>query len=218
MSALGSWREPEYVSRWASEDTLARVLDLPRRISTALVRDARVEVRHVIDLGSGEGPYLAEFLRAFPDARGTWVDVSAAMLPRAGAALADLGDRVTYVLAAAEELPDLGRADVVVSSRALHHLTPAALGRCYAEVCSLLNRGGWFFNLDHVGSIADWEERYRRIRDEFVGARRTPLERHREDEPLLPMAQHLELLEAGGFASVDVPWRTFYTALLAAWA
>jgi trans-aconitate methyltransferase len=216
MSALGSWQEPEYVSRWAADDVLARRLELPRRISTALVRDARVEVGHVIDLGSGEGPYLAEFLRAFPDARGTWVDVSKAMFPRAREALVDLGDRVTYVLASAEELPDLGPTEVVVSSRALHHLTPEALSRCYADVRSLLNRGGWFFNLDHGGSGADWEERYRRIRDEFVGARRTPLERHREDEPLLPLRRHLELLEAGGFAAVDVPWRTFYTALLAA--
>jgi SAM-dependent methyltransferase len=215
-NAQGSWQEADYVSRWAADDVLARMLELPRRIATALVRDGGGEVRHVIDLGSGEGPFLAEFLHAFPEARGTWVDSSEAMLPRAQEALAGLGDRVTYVIAAAEELPDLGAADAVVSSRALHHLAPDALLRCYAHVRSLLSGGGWFFNLDHVGSDGDWESRYRRVRDEFTGARRTPLERHREDEPLLSMARHLELLEAAGFEALDVPWRTFYTALLAA--
>lgn len=213
---LGSWQSAAYVGRWADEDVLARVLELPRRISLELVRDAGTPVSHVLDLGAGEGPYLADALRTFPDARGTWLDVSEPMRERARRALADLGDRVTFVVAPAEELAAAGieRADLVVSSRALHHLAPDALARCYRDVRALLAGGGWFFNLDHVGSEGDWEHRYRRIRPVFTGSRRHPLPPHREDEPLHPVSEHLRRLEDAGF-DADVPWRFLYTALLA---
>jgi SAM-dependent methyltransferase len=130
----------------------------------------------------------------------------------------EFGDRIEFVVARAEELAGAGveQADLVVSSRALHHLTPADLARVYREVCDLIAPGGFFFNLDHVGSRGGWEARYRRIRDEFTGARRRPLQPHREDEPLQPVEDHVRYLEEAGFESVDVPWRMLYTALLGA--
>jgi tRNA (cmo5U34)-methyltransferase len=215
---IGSWQSADYVGRWAGEDVVARLLETPRRISISLLEDAGLDVRHVVDLGSGEGPYLAEFLRAFEGARGTWFDTSEPMLGRAREALAEFGDRVTFVVAPAEELRSAGvePADVVVSSRALHHLKPDELARAYREVRALLSPGGWFFNLDHVGAPGDWEQRYRRIRDQFTGSRREALQPHREDEPLLPVVDHVRYLEQAGFAAVDVPWRMLYTALLAA--
>jgi tRNA (cmo5U34)-methyltransferase len=215
---IGSWQSADYVGRWADEDVLGRVLEIPRRISLALLADAGAEVRHVVDLGSGEGPYLADCLRAFPEARGTWLDSSEPMLERARETLAELGDRVTFVVAPAEKLGTarVEPADVVVSSRALHHLTPDDLARAYREVRVLLRPGGWFFNLDHVGSAGDWEQRFRRIREQFTGKRRRELQPHREDEPLQPVADHLRYLEQAGFAAVDVPWRLLYTALFAA--
>ena len=215
---IGSWQSADYVGRWADEDVLGRVLEIPRRISLALLADAGAEVQHVVDLGSGEGPYLAELLRTFEGARGTWLDSSEPMLERARETLAGLGGRVTFVVAPAEKLGTAGvePADVVVSSRALHHLTPVDLARAYREVRELLRPGGWFFNLDHVGAAGDWEQRYRRIREQFTGKRRRELQPHREDEPLQPVADHLRYLEQAGFAAVDVPWRLLYTALLAA--
>ncbi len=215
---LGSWQSAEYVGRWAGDDVLGRLLETPRRISIALVEEAQLDVRHVVDLGSGEGPYLADLLRAFDGARGTWLDSSEPMHERAQETLADFGGRVSFVVAPAEELgaTGLARADVVVSSRALHHLTPEELARAYRDVRALLNPGGWFFNLDHVGSADDWEQRYRRIRDQFTGKRRQSLQPHREDEPLHPVSEHLRWLEEAGFEAVDVPWRMLYTALLAA--
>jgi SAM-dependent methyltransferase len=215
---IGSWQSADYVGQWAGEDVVGRLLETPRRVSIALVRDAGIEVSHVVDLGSGEGPYLADLLHEFPDARGTWFDSSEPMLERARASLAEFGDRIAFVVAPAEELAGAGvePADVVVSSRALHHLTPADLARVYREVRELLAPDGFFFNLDHVGAEGDWEQRYRRIRDQFTGARRRRLEPHREDEPLQPVADHLRYLEQAGFDAVDVPWRMLYTALLAA--
>ena len=220
MSAgqIGSWQSAEYVGRWAGEDVIARLLEAPRRISISLLEDAGLDVRHVVDLGSGEGPYLADLLRAFAGARGTWFDSSEPMLERARETLAEFGDRVTFVVATAEELAAAGvePADVVVSSRALHHLSPEALARAYREVRELLHPGGWFFNLDHVGAAGDWEQRYRRIRPQFTGARKQKLKPHRHDYPLAPVEDHLAWAGAAGFMPVDVPWRTLYTALMAA--
>src|SRR5439155_12538113 len=220
MSAgqIGSWQSAEYVGRWAGEDVVAQLLETPRRISISLVEDAGLDVRHVVDLGSGEGPYLADLLRACDGARGTWLDSSEPMLERAREALAEFGDRVTFVVAPAEQLgaASLEPADVVITSRALHHLTPDELARTYRDVRELLTPGGWFFNLDHVGAAGDWEQRYRRIRDRFTGKRRQTLQPHREDEPLHPVSEHLRWLEQAGFAAVDVPWRMLYTALLVA--
>jgi SAM-dependent methyltransferase len=215
---IGSWQSAEYVGRWAGEDVVARLLETPRRISISLLEDSGLDARHVVDLGSGEGPYLSDVLRAFEGARGTWLDSSEPMLERPREALAEFGDRVTFVVAPAEELATAGveNADVVVSSRALHHLTPDELASAYRAVRELLAPGGWFFNLDHVGAGGDWEQRYRRIRDQFTGKRRQTLQPHREDEPLHPVSDHLSWLEAAGFAAVDVPWRMLYTALLAA--
>src|SRR5437763_555660 len=206
---IGSWQSPEYVGQWAGEDVVARLLETPRQVSIALVRDAGIEVSHVVDLGSGEGPYLADFLRTFEHARGTWFDSSEPMLERAREALAEFGDRVTFVIAPAEQLGAAGveRADVVVSSRALHHLIPDELARAYRDVHELLNPSGWFFNLDHVGAAGDWEQRYRRIRDQFTGKRREALQPHREDEPLQAVSDHVRYLEQAGFSAVDVPWR-----------
>ncbi len=214
---LGSWHSGRYVAAWVGEDVLADVLELPRRISVALVGTSGLDVEHVIDLGSGHGPYLELLLDAFPDARGTWVDSSGAMLPLARESLARFGDRVEYVLGDVEhELPGLAleRAQVVVSSRAIHHFSHEAIRTVYRTSYELLTDGGWFFNLDHFGAPPGWKARYRSVRDEITGPRRTPLEAHREPYPLTAPEVQLGWLREVGF-DADVPWRAFFSALLA---
>lgn len=215
---LGSWRSEEYVAEWIGDDVLADLLKLPRQISAALVGDSGLRVEHVLDLGSGGGPYLEVFLRAFPHARGTWVDSSEPMEPIARERLADLGDRVSYVLGDVEQLHtlELEPADVIVTSRMLHHFSPKSAQRFYRTVHELLTTGGFFFNLDHFGVPGDWEGRYRAIREQFTGPRKRKLKPHRHDYPLSRIRQHLEWIEAAGFEPPDVPWRTFFTALTAA--
>src|SRR4051812_41608598 len=115
---LGSWHSPEYVADWVGDDVIEDMLSLPRKISVALVVDAGISVSHVVDLGAGHGPYLDLFLRSFPEARGTWVDSSEAMEELAREKLADLGDRVSFVLADVERLDEveLEPAEVAISS------------------------------------------------------------------------------------------------------
>lgn len=215
---LGSWESPEYVGQWLDEDVIADLLVLPRRISLALVEDAGIDVTHVVDLGSGHGPYLAEFLDAFPQARGTWVDSSPPMEAEARRQLARFGDRVAYVLTDVQELAGagLGAASVVCSSRTLHHLSHEALAQLYRVVGRIVEPGGFVFNLDHVGAPAELEQAYRRIRGRFTGERKKELKPHRHDYPLARADDHAAWMEAAGFEHADVPWRMLYTALVAA--
>jgi tRNA (cmo5U34)-methyltransferase len=182
------------------------------------VRDAGVRVANVVDLGSGHAPYLELWLRSFEDARGTWVDSSEAMEEIARGRLAEFAGRVGFALADLERLEEveLGTADVIVTSRVLHHFSPASLSRFYERVYELLTPGGFFFNLDHVGAPGDWEQRYRRIRSQFTGARKQPLAPHRHDYPLPGADDHLRWAAAAGFAAPDVAWRMLYTALIVA--
>jgi SAM-dependent methyltransferase len=215
---LGSWHSADYVGAWLGEDVVADMLELPRRISLALVADAGIGVTHVIDLGSGHGPYLELFLDAYPNARGTWVDSSAPMEVAARERLSRFDGRVRYVLSDVQDLGDveLEPAAVVVSSRALHHLSHESLASLYRAMHDLVHAGGFVFNLDHVGAPGDLEQAYRRLRRQFAGERTRPLKPHREEYPLARTEQHAGWMAAAGFESPDVPWRTLYTALIAA--
>jgi SAM-dependent methyltransferase len=215
---LASWSSPEFAADWVRQDVLANMLALPRQISAALTVDAEVEVSHVIDLGSGPGAYLETFLDHFPAARGTWIDTSKKMEEVARDRLARFGDRVTYRLGDIERLDvhELDAAEVITTSRVVHHLSPEAIQELYGSVHDLVEPGGFFFNLDHYGSPEGWEPRYRRIRRQFTGPPKRDIPPHRHDFPFSPVPAHLEWLDRAGFRAPDVPWRTFYTALLAA--
>ncbi|REK85311.1 class I SAM-dependent methyltransferase [Streptomyces inhibens] len=82
-------------------------------------------VRRVLDIGSGPGVVTGLLARAFPDAEVVAVDATEPLLERtrARAARLKLGDRIHTHLA---ELPDgldaLGGADLIWSSKALHHV------------------------------------------------------------------------------------------------
>lgn len=214
---IQSWHSPEFAGQWSAEDVIAEMLELPRRMSVAIVEDAGLDVAHVIDLGAGQGPYLERFLQAFPAASGTWVDSSEAMLELARGQLAPYGDRVSFVVHDVEDLASaqIEPAQVVVSSRALHHFSPESLARVYRAVFELVTPGGFVFNLDHVGAPGDWEQVLRRVRGRFFGERTRRLKPHRQDYPLARADQHAGWAHDAGFTDADVPWRTFYTALIA---
>ncbi|MGW1378813.1 class I SAM-dependent methyltransferase [Streptomyces sp. NPDC002446] len=82
-------------------------------------------VRRVLDIGSGPGVVSTLLARAFPAAEVVAVDATEALLERARtrAGRLGLGDRVhTHLAEVPDGLDALGGADLIWSSRALHHV------------------------------------------------------------------------------------------------
>ncbi|MFE1171106.1 class I SAM-dependent methyltransferase [Streptomyces sp. NPDC058773] len=83
------------------------------------------DVRRVLDIGSGPGVVSCLLARTFPYAEVVAVDATEALLERARgrAARLGLGDRVhTHLAEVPEGLDALGGADLIWSSKALHHV------------------------------------------------------------------------------------------------
>jgi tRNA (cmo5U34)-methyltransferase len=213
----GSWADDGLVDRWIAGDSLASVLELPRRIAAALVRESAIDARRVVDVGAGTGAFLRVLLEEFVDADGIWVDASDAMLERAQTSLADLGKRVTFTLGDLREPEALPLAgDVVVSARAIHHFRPETVERFYRAAADALSPGGFLVDLDHFAMPGDWGTRYRAIRPSFVGGASGAGDSHSHDAPPQRLDDHLRWLRVAGFEEPDVPWRFFWTALIVA--
>lgn len=211
--AAAPWLDPGFSRRWASNDTLAGMLALPRSIAAATVAlDAR-DVRLVVDIASGPGDFLAVMLEKFPNARGLWTDVSGTMRELARERLARHADRVGFTLVDMTDLRAVpGDADVITTSRASHHLGRDGLFAFYAEAAAHLAPGGWLINLDHVGSHGAWDARLRAVRDLF---RPPPRERacHRHEHPFPSVGDHFGAFAAAGLTDSEMVWRAFGTCL-----
>lgn len=197
---------------------------------------------HVLDLACGPGSLADRVLRAFPRARVTAVDYDPVLLRLAGNVLAEYGDRATVVdtdLVRADWAEPLAgeRIDAVVSSTALHWLSPSQLLRVYTALADLLPPGAVFLNADHLrygpgnetlGALSErhdaevqrtafaagadtWDAWY-----ELAWAQpgMTPLAAEREQrfadrppQPLAPLHFHLSALRTAGFAEAGTVWQ-----------
>ncbi|MEU9115295.1 methyltransferase domain-containing protein [Streptomyces sp. NPDC048483] len=96
-----------------------------RELLTAAGGPGPDAVRRVLDIGSGPGVATCLLARAFPAAEVVAVDPTEALLERARdrAARLGLGDRVrTHVAEVPDGLDALDGADLIWSSKALHHI------------------------------------------------------------------------------------------------
>lgn len=107
----------------------------------------------VIDLGGGSGIFLEKVLARYSGARCYWIDYSEDFLKIAQERLARFDGQVAYVISpleAAWEPQVEGKADLVLSSSAIHHLTGDEKQVLYRRVFDVLKPGGWFFNIDEM--------------------------------------------------------------------
>lgn len=213
--STSEWLDQSFVAHWTAADTLGEFLATPRRMVATIVGADR-PVYLVIDIGSGPGDFLAIMLEAFPRARGVWSDVSPAMAERARDNLARFGDRVSFRTADMLDLAALpAPADLIVTSRASHHLDPASLAAFYADAAKHLAPGGWLANLDHVRSPGPWEQRLRAARRQLIPPAANPSP-HRHPNPLPTVTEHVTALAAAGLTDAEIPWRGLYTCLFLA--
>jgi SAM-dependent methyltransferase len=133
------------------DEALTELLDLDGEVlrdyldqATAwIAASAQPPVTRIVDLGAGTGTGTFALLRRFPDARVTAVDLDPRRLDRIQARARDLGlaHRVTVAAADLDQpFPDLGPADLVWASMALHHMADPA--RTLTQVFGLLRPGG----------------------------------------------------------------------------
>ena len=103
--------------------------------------------QRVLDLGTGDGRLLGLVRLARPGAAGVALDFSPTMLAAARERFA--ADPAVTVVAhnLDEPLPDLGVFEAVVSSVAIHHLSPERQRALYGEIFACLAPGGLFANL-----------------------------------------------------------------------
>lgn len=204
----------DYVEKVDQEDRRAEGL----KLLTRLVRRGTDEPLRILDVGTGQGLLAALFLDAFPAASAVGLDASEAMRQVAMQRMAAYGDRFEYMLGnfVEGELPaDLGEPfDVVVSSRAIHHVPSRDKQLLYAAIYRVLAPAGVFLNLD--GARPDDA-----LRDVYTAAGGRPARSHPDSERARETSHYfetldeqLEFLRTAGFRSVDCFWKSLDLVLI----
>lgn len=210
------WNDLRTATGWARSDTREGVLELPRRIAINLVRKELGEPGTVVDVGGGPGSFLSTFLTRFETTRGIWCDISEPMMALARERLAPYDDRVSFTLAGFEDTSKLPKGlDVIITSRALHHLPVEQVFRFYADAADRLTPTGWLINLDHVGLAEPWGDRLLDSYMDMVPAARTQ-PTHEHKYRFATVSEHFNALRAAGLGDADMPWRAFGMCLFMA--
>lgn len=214
-----TWSE-EVAAAWLAADNVAGMLELPRKIAASVI-SLSGGIERVLDIASGPGTFLKVFLDTFPHSRGIWQDGSDTMLREAKLHLANYSERVSWNIGNMAEIASSGiepGLDVVLTSRASHHMTPEELNSFYLDIATLIRPGGWLVNLDHVQMPAPWEDEFRTARNHVVKRNESadPNSGHKHDRKAPFLHHHLDSLRDAGFGQIVTGWQAFYTYLLIA--
>ncbi|MDT9594952.1 class I SAM-dependent methyltransferase [Nocardioides zeae] len=151
---LRRWDDQQAAYIAAREQRFAAMLDaLALQVEASTGSGFRV-----VDLACGPGSLTVRVLDRFPRARVVGIDLDPALLAVAHAGTATYGDRVAlldadvaddaWVEAASARLG--GRPHAVVSTTALHWLSPDELVRAYGTAHTALPTGGLLLDGDHL--------------------------------------------------------------------
>lgn len=157
-------------------------------------REGDKERRHIVELGSGTGNLTSRLPK---EASIICVDVSTQMLAQARAKMGD-ADTVSYIC---EDIltfahGDFPLVDTIVSTYALHHLTPTERARVFGAMSARLKPGGQFIIGDLM--FESGAARRQAISD-FRELGRADLAEDIEDEYFWTLEEDLPVLESLGF-------------------
>lgn len=216
------WKSDAMVADWVVRSgDRERQRTEPRRLMADLLPFADDEAFTFIDLGAGTGAASRMILDRFPQARAVLAEYSPQMMAEGRRALADYGDRFTYVeldLAEGDWPPEIPAAvPAVISSLCVHHLPDRRKQELFGEIWQHLAPGGWYLNYDPVSTDdpvvdAAWLRAGDR-RDPGAAAsrqHRSPEEQRRHENHvryMIPLQPQLDFLRAAGFEGVDVYWK-----------
>jgi tRNA (cmo5U34)-methyltransferase len=137
------WNPDEY-----RELMRAEVPDYERLQEELVAATHGVDVRSILDLGTGTAETAARVLAAHPRAHLTGIDSSQPMLDAARAALD--GARATLRVARLEDPLPTGPFDLCVSALAVHHLDGPGKSDLFRRLAAVLSPGSLFVLADVV--------------------------------------------------------------------
>ena len=159
------WNDPEVARNFLQNVRGAIPLAIEQiDMMLRLLAAARNQITTFVDLGCGDGVLSAAILNEHPQARGTLVDLSDAMLGAARKQMQKYAGQVEFVRADfsrpdwSKNVARVAPYDAVVSAFAIHHLDDQRKRELYAELFDLLPPGGIFINIEHVASATRWTE------------------------------------------------------------
>jgi tRNA (cmo5U34)-methyltransferase len=204
LPAVNLWTSAEHAL-----DYLRRADSIPHRVEgeATLLEFLPADLRHVLDLGTGDGRLLGLAKAARPQAEFTGLDFSPTMLEALRARFARDPSVTIVAHDFEEELPPMGPFDAVISSFAIHHVAHERKRALYREVFAVLAPGGVFFNLEHVASPTA------HLHNEFLRAISWT-----DEDPsnkLLSLEAQLTWLREIGYEHVDCHWKWRELALIA---
>jgi tRNA (cmo5U34)-methyltransferase len=170
----------------------------------------------ILDLGCGTGNISQKIKEKFPNAQITAVDLAENMIKMAKAKLSPYKD-IEYIRADFRELEFQEEYDAVVSSLALHHMSPEEQRSFYRRIIGFLKGGGVFYNADNIlGSTLYLNQVYMDKWVEFMLQYRSQeeveeiwLPKHREEDFPSPLHSHIQWMKEAGFTEVDVVWKYY---------
>lgn len=205
-----SVRLNEYATAEHALNYLGRADRIPNRAEGegVLLEFIPLQVRRILDLGTGDGRLLALLRIERPDAEAVALDFSPTMLEAARERFR--GDNRVRILEHNLEapLPDLGHFDAVVSSFAIHHVSDARKRALYAEIHAALTPGGVFCNLEHVAAGSP------ELHERFLRALGITAADEDPSNQCAPVDFQLQWLREIGFGDVDCHWKWLELALL----
>ena len=228
-------------SRVARYDADMDLMHPHRRTMAAVMLEflplARGKAWHALDLGCGTGFLSDQLLNAYPFISVVALDGALEMIKSAKERLARHHGHVAFMVTDFRDLPKmtetLGMFDIIVSSYGLHHLDQAEKLTTLMTCKSMLNPGGWFFNLDLIDMGADdLNARTQELHIQGIVTRAAgrdarftthastrafirDLEETEKDQPMT-LETDISLLRQAGFCNVSSIWREYREAVICA--
>lgn len=202
---LNEYLTPEHALAY-----LAKADGIPHRAEgeATLLEVLPVNVRRILDLGTGDGRLMALAKLANPEAHGVALDFSPTMLSKASSRFAD-DESISVINHDFNDiLPDMGTFDVVLSSFAIHHVSDKRKKSLYNEIFTILDPGGIFCNLEHVASPTQ------KLHDDFYTALGLDLSDEDPSNQCVDVETQLNWLRRIGYTDVDCLWKWRELALI----
>ncbi len=236
----GSWRsiyDRKNMGEWY--ERRAQIVSMKREGLDSAIIDMfpcdKEEDMRVLELGSGTGRLTEKMLRTFPHAVVTCVEGSAEMLNVAKERLREYGGRVTFLQLDFEDPSwhsSLHKYRVVVSARAIHHLSDNSKRDLFKQIFSLLEPAGCFINGDLFKSKFEgfnrkyfdevWAGHIREKTKEILGVDRSMEEvrkkmyaaMEREGDKPSTVEDQLKWMLDAGFKEADCVWKYYHIAVI----